>query len=110
VSLSHMLNKRVLIQASTGQDELGQPGTDWANVVPDGDGKVWAGITDISARDYVIAGGEKSIVTTKIQIRYRTGIAGGMRVLYGADIYQVEGVLGQDGRTLILMCSRGAAQ
>lgn len=107
MSLAHNLNKRVLIQASGGQDEIGQPGPDWVNVVPDGDGKLWAGIVDISAQQYVAAGGEKSIVTTKITIRTRAGIAAGMRALYGTDIYQIVGVLGQDGHTMTMMCTRG---
>jgi len=109
VSLANNLNKRVLIQTPAGQDEAGQPGTGWVNVVPDGDGKLWAGITDISGREFISAGATQNQVTTKILIRYRAGIDASMRALHGADVYNIEAVLGQDGRTLLLMCSRGTA-
>lgn len=109
MSLANSLNKRVLIQAPAGQDEAGQPGIGWVNVRTTGDNKVDAGITDISGREFVSAGATQNQVTTKILIRYRAGIKANMRVLYRSDVYNIEAVLGQDGRTLLLMCSRGTA-
>lgn len=103
------LNKRITIQSpATGQDENGEPLTGWTNFVTEGDGKVWASIVDVSGREYVAAGGMQNSAQTKITIRYSAGIVPSMRVVHGSDAYNVESVLGQDGRSLLLMCSRSA--
>lgn len=110
MSLSITLNKRVTLQQlTTTQDAAGQPGADgWVNVIAEGDGKIWAGIRDISGRDFVAAGGAQNSVSTVITIRFRSGVRAAMRVLYGDDIYKIEAVLGADNRRLQLACSRGA--
>lgn len=110
MSLSARLNKRVTIQAlGGGQDAIGQPIEDWANLIADGDGKCWAEVKDVSGKEFIAADAENSAVTTRITIRYRAGITAAMRVLNGADVYKVLAVLGQENRTLLLMCERGAA-
>ena len=96
------LNKRVTIQSpATGQDATGKPTTGWTDVAT-----VWASIVDISGREYVAAGGLQNSAQTKITIRYRSGIVPSMRVVHGADTFNIEAVLGQDRRSLLLMCSR----
>ena len=96
------LNKRVLIQSpATWQDATGEPTTGWTDVAT-----VWASIVDVSGREYVAAGGLQNSAQTKITIRYRSGIVPSMRVVHGSDAYNVEAVLGQDKRSLLLMCSR----
>lgn len=98
------LNRRcTLQQPGTTTDELGQPIPGWTDVAT-----VWASIVDVSGREYVAAGGLQNSAQTKITIRYRAGIVPSMRVVHGSDAYSVEAVLGQDGRSLLLMCSRSA--
>ncbi|MQA39032.1 phage head closure protein [Rugamonas aquatica] len=108
MSLAALLDKRITLQVlGLEQDEAGQPGAEgWKNVVIEGDGKVWAGIRDLSGRELIAAGAEESVVQTIITIRHRAGIAATMRALHGAHIYNIEAVLGQDGRRLQLMCSK----
>lgn len=104
MSLSLQLNKRVTIQsAAITQDAAGQPVNTWATVA-----SVWASIVDISGREYVAAAAVRNEAETKITIRHRAGIAPAMRVLHGTVAYNIESVLGQDNRTLLLMCSRAA--
>lgn len=96
------LNKRITIQSpATGQDATGEPTTGWTDVAT-----VGASIVDVSGREYVAAGGLQNSAQTKITIRYRAGIVPSMRVVHGSDAYNVEAVLGQDKRSLLLMCSR----
>ena len=96
------LNKRVTIQSpATGQDATGEPTTGWTDVAT-----VWASIVDVSGREYVAAGGLQNSAQTKIMIRYRSGIVPSMRVVHGSDTFNIEAVLGQDRRSLLLMCSR----
>lgn len=109
MSLGARLNKRVTLQVLTaGQDEAGQPlPADWTNVIASGDGKLWAEVRDVSGREFAAAGATQNQVVSTITIRHREGIAAKMRVLHGNLIYNIEAVLGQDGRTLALMCSKG---
>lgn len=101
------LNKRVTLQRRTGgQDATGAPlPEDWVNVVATGDGKVWAGKTDMSGRQYISARATQNAVVTKFRIRTRAGVVPAMRLLHGADIYDIEAVL-EDGQWLDLMCAR----
>lgn len=109
MSLGARLNKRIAIQERlAGRDDAGQPTDNWTDVVTDSaDRKCWAEIKDISGREFISADATQATVTTRVTIRHRDGIAASMRVLYGADTYMVAAVLGQDDRTLLLMCSRG---
>ena len=96
------LNRRVILQSpATGQDANGEPLTGWTNFAT-----VWAGINDLSGREYLAAGGVQNAAQTKIHIRYLVGVVPAMRVLHGSIAYRIESVLGQDKRSLLLMCQR----
>lgn len=102
------LDKRITIQMpATGSDAYGEPLNGWVNVVDFGDGKVWASIEDMTGREYLAAAAVQASVQSKIRIRYRPGVTAAMRVLHGGGVYNIEAVLGQDNRQLLLMCSRG---
>ncbi|MYM25778.1 phage head closure protein [Duganella sp. FT135W] len=111
MSFAATLNKRVLLQRLSGaQDEAGQPGVaGWVNVIESGDGKIWAGIRDVSGREFVAAGGTQNSVITTITIRHLPNVQASMRVLHGDDVYNIESVLGTEGRNLKLMCKRGVS-
>ena len=99
------MSERVTLQSiAAGQDEYGAPMTGWTDVAT-----VWASVDDLTGREYAAAGGTQNAVTTKITIRYRAGVVATMRALHGAIAYNIEAALGQDQRTLLLMCSRGAS-
>lgn len=100
------LRYRVIIQTpATGQDAYGAPlegWTDFAVSVP-------ANITDVSGREYLAAAATQNAVQSKINIRALPGILPAMRVVHGADQYNIEAVLTQRDGSLLLMCSRGVA-
>lgn len=103
--LAGRLTRQITLQAPpTGQDESGNPLTGWTDVAT-----VWASIVDLSGREYIAAAAVQNAVQTKITLRYRQGIVASMRVLHGEDIYNIEAVLGQDHKSLLLMCSRGVS-
>jgi len=105
------MNERVTIQApGTTQDANGEPVAGWTDVAT-----VWAGVVDITGREYVAAGATQASAQTKITIRYMPGIVPAMRVVHGLatgsppvplTVYNVESVLGQDRKQLVLMCTR----
>ena len=108
MTIAHRLNKRVLLQElMAGKDASGAPTQAWRNVVTTGDGKVWAGIRDLTGRQFVAAGGTQNEVQTEIEIRHRPGIVAAMRVLHGADVYDIKAVLDQKGKALLLMSAKG---
>lgn len=97
------LDQRVTIQTpATGQNAYGEPNTGWTDVAT-----VWAGVRDVSGREYLSASATQNLTQTKITIRYLAGVVASMRVLHGSVTYNIEAVLGQDKRQLLLMCSRG---
>lgn len=96
------LNKCVTIQLNTPtQDGSGETVDSWATFAT-----VWAEIKDISGREFLAAAATQNATTTKIVIRHLAGVLPSMRVVHGADTFNIEAVLGQDGRSLMLMCSR----
>lgn len=108
MTIAARLNKRVALQQLVkGKAAGGAPTEVWENVIKAGDGKIWAGIRDLTGRQYMAAGGTQNSVQTEIEIRHRVGVIPAMRVVHGADIYDIEAVLDQQGRALKLMCSKG---
>lgn len=97
-------DKRIRIEApATVQDTNGEMIPGWSLVAV-----VWASVVDVTGREYVAAGATQNAAMTKMNIAYRTGLAPNMRVLLGADVYNIEAVLGQDHIDLLLMCRRMA--
>lgn len=96
------LNKRVTIQLNTPtQDSGGGMVDSWGDFAT-----VWAEVKDLSGREFIAAAATNNAVQTKITIRYLAGVLPSMRVVNGSDTYKIESVIGQDGRSLLLMCSR----
>lgn len=97
-----LLDKRVKLQTSaTGQDAIGEPNTGWTDFAT-----VWAGIRDISGREYMAAAAVQNSAQTRIFIRALAGVVPSMRVLHGTVAYNIEAVLEQENGSLLLICSR----
>jgi SPP1 family predicted phage head-tail adaptor len=95
------LRHRVTLQApATAQDEAGQMLTTWTDVAP-----VWADIKYVTGMSAIKAGMDTSSAKAAIRIRHRTGVNAGMRVLYGATVFDVEAVMpNEQYRTIDLVC------
>ena len=100
-----LLRNRITIQRKgDATDAWGQPLPEsWEDVVT-----VWANIRHQSGSESIKSDKPTSEVRASIRIRWRTGIDAGMRVLHGADVYQVEAVLPDAvGRVHVdLVCKR----
>lgn len=99
------LRHQTVIQSPpSGQDDDGNPRTDWRTVC-----QPYAKKEDLSGRELFAAQAAQSEVTTRFRIRYRTGLSAKMRLLCDGVIYNIEAVLDRDGRKreLQLMCSSG---
>ena len=95
------MRQRIALQAKTITKSEGIPLENWTTVAT-----VWAAVSDISGKEYFQAGALQSEVTTRIKIRYRTGITTSMRVLYGSRVFQILSVIDKDERHRVieLMC------
>jgi SPP1 family predicted phage head-tail adaptor len=97
------LSRRVTIQQqSTTQDAYGQPVQTWTDVAT-----VWAEIKDLSGREFLAAAAGQSATTSKIRVRFMDGILSSMRIVDGADIYNIKVVLREGKTSLLLMCEKG---
>ena len=109
MTIAHRLNTRVALQKKVaGKTPKGAPTEVWENVIKTGDGKIWAGKRELTGRQYIAAGGTQNSVQAEWEIRRRAGVIAAMRLVHGADIYDIEAVLEQLDGSLKLMCSKGA--
>ena len=102
------LRHRVTIQEATEvQNDYGEPIKTWNDV-----NTVWASVEPIRGREFVAAAEIHSEVTTRIRMRYRTGMSPKMRVYAGGKYYRIESVLnfeyGPSHRETHLMCREEA--
>ena len=96
------LRKRVTIQEKRAdRDPFGAERIIWVNVAT-----VWAGVEPLRGREYLEAKQMQADVSTRIRMRYRSGVTPEMRVLYDGRTYEIESVIDvlERGRELNLMC------
>lgn len=67
---------------------------------------VWAAVEPLSGREYLASSQTQNEVTTRIVIRYYSGVAPSWRVVFGSKTYTVEAVINDDERDrhMQLMC------
>ncbi len=96
------LRHRVTIQQkSVTQNGYGEEVITWQDVAT-----VWAAIEPLQGREYLEGKQVQAEVTTRIRIRYRSGIQPEMRVTWGSHAYDVQAVIEPESRKkeLVLMC------
>lgn len=103
------LRHRVQIQQqSTAQDGYNEPIVTWAPLA-----SIWAEIRPLSTRERLMAAADQvqAKADHAIIIRFREDIGVMQRIVYGARIFDIEGVVDPDGRRhrLRLDCSEVAA-
>lgn len=91
------MRQRIALQAKTITKSEGIPQESWTTVAT-----IWATVADISGREYFQAQAVQSEATTRIKIRYRTGITPSVRVLYGSRIFNILSVIDKDERHRII--------
>lgn len=84
------LRHRVTIQnrVETQDPTTGAIAVSWADVAT-----VWAAVEPLSAREFIAAQAAQSQVSARITIRYRAGVTAAMRIVHGATLYNIEGVI-----------------
>lgn len=101
------LRHRIDIQnfATTQNSDTGAVTDSWTDYDTDVPAEIWP----MSGREFVAAQSVQAGVTTKITIRYQSGIVPRMRVKHGTDIYNIKAVLPDPTlrRHLTLMCEVG---
>ncbi len=96
------LRHRVKIQAYTaGRDSFGSEEPVWTDVAT-----VWASVTPVSGKEYFASAQVNTEISTKITMRYISGITPKMRVVFDARIFEIISVLNfeERGIELNLMC------
>lgn len=99
------LRHRIIIQEkSTTPDSLGQPATSWTDVAT-----VWAAVEPLRGREFWAADQINSEVTTRIRIRWRSGITAAMRVSFDSRFYNIKTIIvpNEVHEEMQLMCGEG---
>ena len=98
-----LLRHRVTIQekGTVERNSYGEEVITWAEV-----DTVWGSVEPLLGKEFLAAKREGAEVTTRIRIRYRSGITPTMRVVWGSHTYDIESVVEVEGRgrELQLMC------
>lgn len=100
------LRDRIHIQRKTGgKNRVGQPlPGGWENITPT---RIASDVKHKSGLGAIKADAEVSIVRASIRIRRRSDVAAGMRVLFGAAVYDIEAVLPGSSREFVdLVCKK----
>ncbi len=95
------IEERVTIQ----NEETGAISTEWG-----GFAEVWAKVEPLSAREFMSAQAMQSQISTRITIRYISGLKTSMRIVHGEQVYDIKGILSDavSGREyLTLPCATG---
>jgi SPP1 family predicted phage head-tail adaptor len=97
----HLRHQIIIQAATTAQDAYGEPVRTWTTHAT-----VRAAVEPLQGREYFVGQQMQSEVSTRIRIRYRTGITPLMRVLWGSRIFEIETVqeVKSNRQELHLMC------
>jgi len=97
VNIGNMRQRILFQQRSPGVDALGQPSTTWLTVC-----EVWAEITALTGRELTVGRLERAESSTRLVVRYRSGLSTAMRVQHGATFYDITEISDLDGRKRFL--------
>lgn len=96
------LRHRVTIEEKTvTKDSYGGEEVTWSEVAT-----VWAAVEPLQGREFLDGRRLEAEISTRIRMRYRSGVLPGMRVTWGDHTYDVEAVIEHESRRreLRLMC------
>lgn len=96
------LDQRVTLeQLVEGQDEAGQPFTDWVPVFD-----AWAAVKPLTGREFIAAQAAVREITARVKMRYRPGVTAADRIVHDGTTYSVTSVadVHSSRRELHLMC------
>jgi len=112
--LSQRLRHRVDIEAlSVAQDSVsGEVSEQWVSIRALAEPMIPAEIVPLSGREFIAAQKENAGVTTRITIRWRSGVTASMRVVHATGVYNIRAVLPDPSlrKHLTLMCEVGVNQ
>lgn len=100
------LDQRVTLQQkSVTRDDIGGEVVTWVDVAT-----LWAAVQPVRGREYIALRAAQSDITTKITIRYRSGVTTAMRIVWNGHAMDIAEAININGgnHTLELMC-RGEA-
>lgn len=98
-----LLNKRVsILEQSTTQNSYGETESNWLTIAT-----VWANIRPLRGRELYQANQVHSETTSKVTIRYRSGILPKMRINYSGRILEIIAPpinISEENRFLEILC------
>lgn len=102
---SGRLSQRVTLQSrSPGLDAYGQQKSTWEDVAT-----VWAEVTPQAGAEPTKSGAQREVAHYTAVIRYRSGTAPAMRLLFNGQVLNIQSVVdeGSERRYMTLVCHSG---
>ncbi len=105
--LRHRITIQQLVAGSPQQNAVGEPNVAWTDYLT-----VWASVDPVTGNEPFLAQQHLARVTSKIRLRYRSGITSTMRVRFNSVSYDIKAVLNWEERNteLLLLCEQGVNQ
>lgn len=97
------LRHRIALQTATPtQNAVGEPVDAWATTAT-----VWGSVEPLRGREYIDQATAQAAVTTRIRIRYRSGVTPQMRATWDGHTYDIQAVVEvkTQRKELELMCN-----
>ncbi len=97
-------HKITIQQVTEAKDGFGQMVKSWATFA-----QPFAAVEALAGSEPFLSDAPTSIVSTRIRMRYQSGVTAKMRVSYDGRIYNIENIIDKSERNkeLHLMCSEG---
>lgn len=104
VNAGKLRHRITLQQQASTKDTHGQVTTTWSDVAT-----LWAAVEPIRGREFFAASQVNSEVTTRIRMRWRSGVTAAMRVSFDSRIYDIQAVIvpSEVHDEMQLMCKEG---
>jgi SPP1 family predicted phage head-tail adaptor len=104
MNAGRMRHRITIQQRANTPDTFGQPIESWADVAT-----VWASVEPLQGREFFAADQVNAEVTTRIRMRWRSGITAAMRVSFDSRLYDIQSVIvsREIHDEMQLMCTEG---
>lgn len=95
------LNKRLTIQQPTATTNIrGGKTKGWADLAT-----VWGSLESLSGREFFEAHQTETEITTRIRIRYMSGLNTHMRISYGTKYWKIISIIEEGNAGLLIMAT-----
>jgi SPP1 family predicted phage head-tail adaptor len=101
MQIGRLRHRIILEESRITRDSFGAEIFEWVQV-----SEIWADVTPLSGKEFVAFKQINAEISSKVTLRYQSGIDTKMRVLFNDRIFEILSIINQDEKNiaLVLMC------